>query len=432
MYKATLNQKGGFILKLGRVEAAPACAGSDTNALFFRYEVPCLQEPSVSVTQTVAPQAASQVPDLVNAPRADNDRVNGSDEEDPSQPDEAADQRPATDEAAAPSAAEENGTEQHDTGATDGEQYVGAPEHANADTTVERSSVADAPVRDNTESVPRSSAPEAACLVPAEPRLVLSTSNEGHTSGTTAYIVKGHDGRVGEEDMKEHINIGVLTEGDTLSQLSSLLEQVFLQSIMDTASKNSSDVSKAHVPAGQQPADDAELLAALQKFVGQLKTSEVHLTGSVQLAMPQVDASALAAKDDDLLAVLESTMHEWTIVLQDVKLAEAEKCAQGEGPLDEIHFWRERNNVLGGLHEQINLSRSQAIIEYVINRLALFGSVPQLPSSRSHALHCCMDSRMIAGTLSATPVTAHSLPTSGAMWLSFQSWAWRPATMSSS
>ena len=154
-----------------------------------------------------------------------------------------------------------------------------------------------------------------------------------------------------------------------------------MQSIVDT-SKGSGDTSKAPVSQGQQTADDAELLAALHKFIGQLRTSEVHLTGSVQLAMPNVDSSALSVKEDDLLTLLESTLHEWTIVIQDVKLAEAEKSAQGDGPLDEIHFWRERNNVLGGLHEQINHGKSQEILEYVFCAVRLTASPHEIPCTQ--------------------------------------------------
>lgn len=218
--------------------------------------------------------------------------------------------------------------------------------------------------------------PHAACdsevvvdeSVPAplpKPRLILCCGGEDSDgSCATAYVVKHQDGRVDDEDVQWHLSVGVLSKSGTLRQLTSLLEQIYMSSIVDN-SKNIADVSKAPVSQGQQTSDDAELLAALHKFIGQLRTSEVHLTGSVQIAMPSIDLSTLNAKDDDLLSVLESTVHEWTVVLQDVKQAEAEKSAQGDGPLDEIHFWRERNNVLGGLHEQINHGTSQAILEYV-------------------------------------------------------------------
>jgi hypothetical protein len=198
----------------------------------------------------------------------------------------------------------------------------------------------------------------------AEPRLVLFRSSDGPSddSHPTAYVMKHHDGKVVEEDMQGSMSVGVLPKGGTLGQLTSLLEQVFMQSIV-SSTKGTADMSKISVSQGQQTADDTELLAALQKFIGQLRTSEVHLTGSVQLTIPNVDSKLLTAKDDDVLMQLESTLHEWTIVLQDVKHAEAEKSAQGDGPLDEIHFWGERNNVLGGLHEQINHGRSQAIVE---------------------------------------------------------------------
>jgi dynein heavy chain, axonemal len=341
-------------------EAALVRAGADTNTLFFSYEIPKAQEAAPSIHREPAPEA--HIPDVLDVPGADSEHASGSDGEGLPQHHAPSDGDPSTEEASALHIGEESELVPHAVGANDDVNDI-AQEQQTADSNVERPSVTVPAARD--DRVSRVSEASAPCTVPVEPRLVLRSGVEGpgDTSSATAFIVKGHDGRVGEEDLTEHISMGVLSRGDTLRQLSNLLEQVFAPSIMDAAAKNSSDVSKTHVPPGQQLADDAELLAALQKFVGQLKTSEVHLTGSVQLAMPHVDAGALASKDDDLLATLESTMHEWTIVLQDVKLAEAEKSAQGEGPLDEIHFWRERNNVLGGLHEQINLSKSQAIIE---------------------------------------------------------------------
>lgn len=333
--------------------------GTDATSLFFRFECPPKEaepgrtsekqgasEPNEGTSGTTEPQRTESVPaqqDVADLAAAEE----GADAPAPApaQQDEPSDSTPAV-------------TSQE-------EAQVLA--HTDSSALAQQASVTvDASLVETTqpESDLATVAEDCTSAAPAEPRLVLCRSSDGHNVGSsaTAYVVKNHDGRVGEEDVQAHVSVGVLTKGATLGQLTSLLEQVFMQSIVDT-SKITADVSKTAGSQGQQSADDTELLAALHKFIGQLRTSEVHLTGSVQLAMPSVDSSSLTVKDDDLLIVLESTMHEWTIVLQDVKLAEAEKSAQGDGPLDEIHFWRERNNVLGGLHEQINLGESQAILE---------------------------------------------------------------------
>ena len=110
-------------------------------------------------------------------------------------------------------------------------------------------------------------------------------------------------------------------------------------------------------------------MAALQKFVTQVKTSATHLTGNVQLQMPAVEFSPSDPRDDDLLLVLEAAMHEWTDALQSVKAAELAKQAAMSGPLDEIQYWSERNNVLGGLHEQISLPEARNVIQYASLRL---------------------------------------------------------------
>lgn len=197
------------------------------------------------------------------------------------------------------------------------------------------------------------------------PLLRVSHVWQGAMSGGTVFAVRRHGVALTPENIHGSVDIGLLPAGEPLAQASGLLEQVFVP-LLSKLRVNGHEQATPQTSSGQHSVADAELSAALEKYVSQLHTSEAHLTGSVQLAFPMLDAAMLAHKDDDTLSLLESCMHSWTLVLQEVKQAEREKTARGDGPLDEIHFWREKNNILGGLHEQIHMTQAQRISEYAV------------------------------------------------------------------
>lgn len=198
---------------------------------------------------------------------------------------------------------------------------------------------------------------------PPDVEIVVSRVRHGEVPGVTVAVVRRHNEALTEENIHDGVDIGFFPAGEPLRQVSGLLQQVFLP-LMSQLTGGGHEKIKSEATSGQHSEANAELSAALEKFVSQLRTSEAHLTGSVQLAIPALDTTAVLGRDDDALAILESCIHEWTLVLQEVKHTEGEKNAQGDGPLDEIHFWREKNNVLGGLHEQIHMPAAQRIIEY--------------------------------------------------------------------
>lgn len=193
-------------------------------------------------------------------------------------------------------------------------------------------------------------------------RLIVSHVWQERVSAGTVVAARRHGEALTPSNIQDSVDIRLFPVGEPLQQVSGMLEQVFMP-LLSQIPGTGLETATSHGSSGQDSVADAELSAALEKYVSQLHTGEAHLTGSVQLAVPDVDAAALASRDDDTLAALESCVHDWTLVLQDVKMAEREKMAQGDGPLDEIHFWREKNNILGGLHEQIHMPQAQRILE---------------------------------------------------------------------
>lgn len=214
--------------------------------------------------------------------------------------------------------------------------------------------------------------------------LLVSHVRQREVLGGTLFAVRRHDEALTEDNIHESVDIGTFPAGEPLTQVSGLLQQVFaplLSRITGANRDKMGDNMKSQIQAREHSAADTELSAALEKYVSQLQTSEAHLTGSVKLCIPTLDATAMASRNDDTVTTLESCMHEWTLVLQEVKLAEAEKAAPGDGPLDEIHFWREKNNIWGGLHEQIHLSRAQRIIECVSDMMQGFNAMSKAPET---------------------------------------------------
>jgi Dynein heavy chain, N-terminal region 1 len=222
---------------------------------------------------------------------------------------------------------------------------------------------------------------EAAGAAAHAPQLHLSTDSLHAASDQQAsvYLVKQTQGALSAEALDEQLELGIFTEPDTLSIVSRLFEQLYIpilaanipepEQLVKTGTLSSSD---------DQTRVDTDLLAALQKFHTQVKTSATHLSGNIQLTVPEVEVLPSDEKDDDMLLLrLEEVLHEWSTTLQNVKAAESSKVATMDGPLDEIFFWNERNNVLGGLHEQVSLAAVQNIIQYA-------------PMGRPRRTVCCL------------------------------------------
>ena len=201
---------------------------------------------------------------------------------------------------------------------------------------------------------------EAVC---AQPYIEISTDCGGEDGGAPAAFIVRRRGGTASDDPAESIDVGTFAQQGGLQGIGALLEHFYLPLLVADTPGGDGDSAVTVGAAGAQHAADADLLAAMQKFLGQVKLGSAHLTGNIKLRMPEQEVSGVHERDDELLQALEHVLHDWALTLQKLKQAQASKTAGQDGPLDEIDYWSERNNVLGGLHEQLQQARVQAIIQ---------------------------------------------------------------------
>ena len=208
-------------------------------------------------------------------------------------------------------------------------------------------------------------------VVAAQPshhaRLQLSTQPikaTGIKQYSSLYLVKKSPTAVEQEHIDSQVEIGILSGQDALTTVSKLLEQVYIPMLAASMPEQDALVSTGTMAASNNTSSDADLMAALQKFLHHVNMSAAHLNSNVQLALPERAVDPAAAKDPALLALLEGIMKGWTDQLQEVKQAETNKQAAMNGPLDEVQYWAERSNVLGGMHEQLAAPPALAVIKY--------------------------------------------------------------------
>jgi hypothetical protein len=206
---------------------------------------------------------------------------------------------------------------------------------------------------------------EAAQLIEKQHLEVAILDSGATCEQPSLYVVRREHTHIAQEDIAEKLDVGMVSGCDTLQNVSMLLEHVYIPLLLSELPQQNdlSDGGGVTSPSTEQTTE-TELLAAMQKFLAQIKVSSSHLTGNMQLTIPNIEIHNMDEKDDDLLQTLESSLHDWTLTLQKLKQAQAGKTAEIEGPLGEIYFWGERNNVLGGLYEQVNQPKVQRMIQY--------------------------------------------------------------------
>jgi dynein heavy chain, axonemal len=79
----------------------------------------------------------------------------------------------------------------------------------------------------------------------------------------------------------------------------------------------------------------------------------------------QIDSIEKAARDSDLIGLLEHHMADWAATIATVMQKESAKQPAGQAPLAEIEFWRQRNAVLSSLFEQLNLPNVKTMVAVV-------------------------------------------------------------------
>ena len=103
-----------------------------------------------------------------------------------------------------------------------------------------------------------------------------------------------------------------------------------------------------------------DFLISLQKFGLTINRTIKQIEGDIKLdiapmVMNLTESSKYYAKDRSVVMKLEEILYSWEKTVASASEQVLRRTAQGNGPLGEVDFWRERNATLSALYEQLNL-----------------------------------------------------------------------------
>ena len=107
-----------------------------------------------------------------------------------------------------------------------------------------------------------------------------------------------------------------------------------------------------------------EMLINMHKFTSHLQHTIQQVEGEVKLVIPSIEEEqpTLAAQDATLVAKLEGAVEDWGRLITSTVEEQQKKQAQGNGPLAEVDFWKERNTALSALYEQLQVPAVHTIL----------------------------------------------------------------------
>ncbi|KAE8635010.1 hypothetical protein XENTR_v10002490 [Xenopus tropicalis] len=108
-----------------------------------------------------------------------------------------------------------------------------------------------------------------------------------------------------------------------------------------------------------------EFLMNMQKFLNHIQQTIQQLEGEIRLEMPDLTLdieSTQLALDQVIVEKLEQCVMNWQTQISVALEEQLQKKPQGNGPLAEIDFWRERNATLSALSEQLKLPLVKKIL----------------------------------------------------------------------
>ncbi|XP_006865538.1 PREDICTED: dynein heavy chain 10, axonemal [Chrysochloris asiatica] len=202
---------------------------------------------------------------------------------------------------------------------------------------------------------------------------------------TKEAISEASDMKEAMEIMPQTLEYGIIN-GDVLHFLKDIIGQVFLPALsfnqhkMDTSTglTDGFEFSKYDIDLPSLPGEVVEYHSAqlvrdeflmnIQKFVSNIQRTRQQLEGEIKLEMPSIsvegDVTGLAA-DQEIVDVLEQCVINWLNQISTAVEGQLKKTPQGNGPLAEIDFWRERNATLSALHEQTKLPVVRKVLEVI-------------------------------------------------------------------
>ncbi|XP_054248884.1 dynein axonemal heavy chain 10 [Indicator indicator] len=190
---------------------------------------------------------------------------------------------------------------------------------------------------------------------------------EDFLSNFTVYFLRETKERVAEpndlteadEVLPEMIKFGALTN-DTLSMLENAISQGF--SAAPSHSQQETEDTSLH-PDSENTDSEKKNLPEAELAEKKKQPAEY---GDIKMEMPNInldgEVTALATVPE-VVEALECCAMTWQKLISTALEEQLKKVPQGNGPLAELDFWRERNDTLGALTEQTKLPEVQKVLE---------------------------------------------------------------------
>ncbi|KAM9193992.1 dynein axonemal heavy chain 10 [Dugong dugon] len=224
---------------------------------------------------------------------------------------------------------------------------------------------------------------------------------------TKEAITEATDMKEAMEVVPETLEYGVIN-ANVLHFLRDIIGQVFLPALSFNQHKtdtsvgltDGSDSSEHEVNLPSMPGEAVEyhsvrlirdeFLMSIQKFLNNIQRTMQQLEGEIKLEMPSIsvegEVSELAA-DQETIDILEQCVINWLNQISEAIEGQLKKTPQGNGPLAEIDFWRERNATLSALHEQTKLPVVRKVLEVMKESDSMLVANLQLALTELFKLH---------------------------------------------
>ena len=104
----------------------------------------------------------------------------------------------------------------------------------------------------------------------------------------------------------------------------------------------------------------------MQKFISHIDLTIRQIEGEVRLKIPDIELPEDLKdvdKDELLIHTLETAVYDWETQISDALEVLTQKTPNGDGPLAEIDYWKERNISLSGIFEQTKQEKIKKILE---------------------------------------------------------------------
>ena len=170
-----------------------------------------------------------------------------------------------------------------------------------------------------------------------------------------------------------------LNAGKLIHSMDLLFHELYAPQFGGAAMVGASDSDAAEAAAGGGGGGAAavdftpvknEFKNNLAKFTNQITQVINHINGDVTITIPDLDPTKMSMDDYDVQAKYEGALDNWIAAISEAIERESTRQHQGQGPLHEVEFWRQRNAALSPLYELLNLQQVKEV-QRVMTRLEL-------------------------------------------------------------